>query len=142
MLVSHSIWYSTCIMIFWNQFIILILRATQLNQLYYFKCIKTYFNRESCMKFIALWNISSVKQNRIFSTFYLVVPIHLFSWAMESIHDFGTIFGMYLYAIDKLTTYVTSFDIKLTFYSLEMEVPFIDFFFVRMSCWIIRFFLP
>ena len=93
------------------------------------------------MKFIALWNISSVKQNRIFSTFYLVVPIHLFSWAMESIHDFGTIFGMYLYAIDKLTTYVTSFDIKLTFYSLEMEVPFFDFFFVRMSCWIIRFVL-
>ena len=119
------------------------LRATQLNHLYYFKYINTYFNRESCMKFIALWNISSVKQNRIFSTLYLVVPIHLFSWAMESIHDFGTIFGMYLYAIDKLTTYVTSFDIKLTFYSLEMEVPFFDFFFVRMSCWIIRFvFLP
>ena len=58
---------------------------------------------------------------------------------MESIHDFGTIFGMFLYTIDKLTFYVTSFDIKLTFHSLEMKVAFFDFSCVRMSCWMISF---
>ena len=58
---------------------------------------------------------------------------------MESIHDFGTIFGMFLYTIDKLTFYVTSFDIKLTFHSLEMKVAFFEISCVRMSCWMILF---
>ena len=46
---------------------------------------------------------------------------------------------MFLYTIDKLTFYVTSFDIKLTFHSLEMKVAFFDFSCVRMSCWMISF---
>ena len=49
------------------------------------------------MKLIALRNIRSVKQNRIFSTLFFVALIHLFSVAMECIHDFGSIFGMSLY---------------------------------------------
>ena len=49
------------------------------------------------MNLIALRNIRSVKQNRIFSTLFFVALIHLLCVAIECIHDFGSIFGMSLY---------------------------------------------
>ena len=91
------------------------------------------------MNLIALRNIRSVKQNRIFLTLFFVALIHLLCVAIECIHDFGSIFGMSLYTKDKLTFYVTSFDIKLTLHYLEMKVAFFDFFCVCMSCWMISF---